>query len=229
MNENTNQISDETTSDPTSATEAQAPRRAAFATRRRRVVTAASAVAVVAAGLGGYALHQHGVQAGEARADRVATTEWEALQARGDARVEAAKRESRLPDYMRVGAGVTAAEGKLFAWTDTVSGCRFIRTPSGAIHWDVGPTDLREVTGELPTKGCHGTGETVPGVNGVPIPAPAIVTDHVTVGGECVRVLRIGGQLYTLPDRDGDGPLQLAPAEAAEAVTGCRVDPDPNR
>lgn len=54
---------------------------------------------------------------------------------------------------------------------------------------------------------------------------PAVVTDRVTVGGECVRVLRVGGRLYLLPDRDGTGPLEPAPAEAAKAVTGCRVDP----
>lgn len=72
-------------------------------------------------------------------------------------------------------------------------------------------------------------GEVVPGVNGVPIPPPVIVTDRVTADGECMRVLRVGGQLYTLPERDGDGPLELAPVEASTAVTGCRVDPDPNR
>lgn len=55
--------------------------------------------------------------------------------------------------------------------------------------------------------------------------SPAAVTDRVTVGDRCVRVLRIGGELYTLPDRDGDGPLELAPVEAATAVTGCRIDP----
>lgn len=54
---------------------------------------------------------------------------------------------------------------------------------------------------------------------------PAAVTDRVTVGDKCVRVLRIDGQLYTLPDRDGAGPLEPAPAEASTAVTGCRVDP----
>lgn len=58
---------------------------------------------------------------------------------------------------------------------------------------------------------------------------PTAVTDRVTVDGKCVRVLRVGGQLYTLPDRDGDGALEPAPAEATTAVTGCRVDPDPNR
>lgn len=54
---------------------------------------------------------------------------------------------------------------------------------------------------------------------------PAAVTDRVTVGGECVRVLRVDGRTYTLPENDGGGPLQLAPAEATKAVTGCRVDP----
>ncbi len=54
---------------------------------------------------------------------------------------------------------------------------------------------------------------------------PAAVTDRVTIGDHCVRVLRVGGQLYTLPENDGGGPLQLAPAEAASAVTGCRIDP----
>lgn len=218
MNENTNQISNET------SPEAQAPRRAPFA-KRRAALTLAGAVTIAAISVGAYALHERGVQAGQDRADRVAMTEWEALQARGDARVEAAKKEQRLPDYMRAAAGVTAAEGKLFAWTDAASGCRFIRTPEGAIHWDVDPMDLREVTGELPTKGCRGTGETVPGVNGAPFPAPVIVTDRVTLGGECVRVLRVDGRLYTLPDRDGDGALQLAPDEASKAVTGCRTDP----
>jgi len=218
MNENTNQISNETTP------EAQAPRRAPFA-KRRAALTLAGAATIATISIAGYALHQHGVQAGEARDDRVAMTEWEALQARGDARVEAAKRESRLPDYMRVGAGVTAAEGKLFAWTDSGTGCRFIRTPEGSIHWDVGPMDLREVTGELPAKGCRGTGETVPGVNGAPFPAPVVVTDRVTVGERCVRVLRVDGQLYLLPENDGTGALKLAPAEAASAVTGRRTDP----
>lgn len=55
--------------------------------------------------------------------------------------------------------------------------------------------------------------------------SPAAVTDRVTVGGECVRVLRVDGRTYALPDNDGTGPLQLAPAEAATAVTGCRTDP----
>lgn len=54
---------------------------------------------------------------------------------------------------------------------------------------------------------------------------PAAVTDRVTVGGKCVRVLRVEGQLYLLPENDGDGALQAAPAEAAKAVTGCRIDP----
>lgn len=54
---------------------------------------------------------------------------------------------------------------------------------------------------------------------------PAAVTDRVTTGGKCVRVLRVNGRTYVLPDRDGDGPLQAAPAEAATAVTGCRTDP----
>ncbi|MFN6549515.1 hypothetical protein ACP6C7_04035 [Mycolicibacterium septicum] len=58
---------------------------------------------------------------------------------------------------------------------------------------------------------------------------PAAVTDRVTVGDRCVRVLNVDGRLYLLPDRDGDGPLEPAPAEAARAVTGCRTDPDPNR
>lgn len=55
--------------------------------------------------------------------------------------------------------------------------------------------------------------------------APAAVTDRVTVGGECVRVLRVDGRTYTLPENDGTGPLQAAPAEATTAVTGCRTDP----
>lgn len=54
---------------------------------------------------------------------------------------------------------------------------------------------------------------------------PAAITDRVSVGGKCVRVLRVDGQLYLLPDRDGTGPLEPAPAEASTAVTGCRVDP----
>ncbi|OLT79707.1 hypothetical protein BKG58_19965 [Mycobacteroides abscessus subsp. abscessus] len=54
---------------------------------------------------------------------------------------------------------------------------------------------------------------------------PAAVTDRVSVGGECVRVLRVDGRTYVLPDRDGDGALEPAPAEATTAVTGCRVDP----
>lgn len=54
---------------------------------------------------------------------------------------------------------------------------------------------------------------------------PAVVTDRVSVGGECVRVLRVDGKTYLVPDRDGGGPLQAAPAEAAEAVTGCRPAP----
>ncbi|QZT56246.1 hypothetical protein [Mycolicibacterium austroafricanum] len=54
---------------------------------------------------------------------------------------------------------------------------------------------------------------------------PAVVTDRVTVGGECVRVLRVDGRTYALPENDGTGPLQAAPAEATKAVTGCRVDP----
>ncbi|MBF6387100.1 hypothetical protein IU444_23525 [Nocardia farcinica] len=53
---------------------------------------------------------------------------------------------------------------------------------------------------------------------------PAVVTDRVSVGGECVRVLRVDGRTYALPDRDGDGELEPAPAEATTAVTGCRVD-----
>ncbi|OBK09603.1 hypothetical protein A5637_29240 [Mycolicibacterium fortuitum] len=55
--------------------------------------------------------------------------------------------------------------------------------------------------------------------------SPAAVTDRVTVGGECVRVLRVDGKTYLVPDTDGTGPLQAAPAEATEAVTGCRIDP----
>ena len=55
--------------------------------------------------------------------------------------------------------------------------------------------------------------------------SPTVVTDRVTIGGECVRVLRVDGRTYALPDNDGTGPLQLAPAEAATAVTGCRTDP----
>lgn len=180
MNENTNQISDESVPDPTTATEPQKPHRAAFVTRRGALALA-GAVTIAAVGIGGYALHQQGVQTGQARADRIAMTEMQALQARGDARVEAAKRESRLPDYMRIGAGVVAAEGKLFAWTDAVSGCRFIRTPEGAIHWDVGPMDLREVTGELPTKGCRETaptaGEVVPGVHPGDTSGPTTATN----------------------------------------------------
>lgn len=54
---------------------------------------------------------------------------------------------------------------------------------------------------------------------------PAAVTDRVTIGDHCVRVLRVDGRTYALPDRDGDGALELAPAEATTAVTGCRVDP----
>ncbi|OBB53113.1 hypothetical protein [Mycolicibacterium fortuitum] len=54
---------------------------------------------------------------------------------------------------------------------------------------------------------------------------PAAVTDRVTIGDQCTRVLRVDGQLYTLPENDGGGPLQLAPAEAASAVTGCRPAP----
>lgn len=54
---------------------------------------------------------------------------------------------------------------------------------------------------------------------------PSAVTDRVTVGGECVRVLRVDGKLYLLPENDGTGPLQAAPAEATTAVTGCRTDP----
>lgn len=56
--------------------------------------------------------------------------------------------------------------------------------------------------------------------------SPAAVTDRVTVDGKCMRVLRVGGRTYALPENDGGGPLQLAPAEATEAVTGCRVDPN---
>ncbi|WP_124712885.1 hypothetical protein [Mycolicibacterium nivoides] len=59
--------------------------------------------------------------------------------------------------------------------------------------------------------------------------SPAVVTDRVSVGDRCVRVLRVDGRMYLLPDRDGDGALEPAPAEATTAVTGCRVDPDPNR
>ncbi|EUA41834.1 hypothetical protein MAHJHV65_38280 [Mycobacterium avium subsp. hominissuis] len=55
--------------------------------------------------------------------------------------------------------------------------------------------------------------------------SPTAVTDRVAVGGECVRVLRVDGRTYALPDNDGTGPLQLAPDEAATAVTGCRTDP----
>ncbi|WP_100522462.1 hypothetical protein [Mycobacteroides abscessus] len=54
---------------------------------------------------------------------------------------------------------------------------------------------------------------------------PAVVTDRVSVGDRCVRVLRVDGRTYALPENDGDGPLQAAPAEATTAVTGCRVDP----
>lgn len=55
--------------------------------------------------------------------------------------------------------------------------------------------------------------------------SPAAVTDRVTVGGACVRVLRVDGKTYLVPDTDGTGPLQAAPAEATTAVTGCRTDP----
>ncbi len=79
-------------------------------------------------------------------------------------------------------------------------------------------------TGTDPVSAAR-VGETIPGVDGAPFPAPVIVTDRVTIGGECVRVLRVDGRLYTLPDRDGDGALQLAPDEASKAVTGCRIDP----
>ncbi|AMU49392.1 MULTISPECIES: hypothetical protein [Mycobacteriaceae] len=54
---------------------------------------------------------------------------------------------------------------------------------------------------------------------------PTVITDRVTVGDHCVRVLRVDGRLYTLPDNDGTGPLELAPAGASTAVTGCRTDP----
>ncbi|GAB19447.1 hypothetical protein GOEFS_086_00160 [Gordonia effusa NBRC 100432] len=54
---------------------------------------------------------------------------------------------------------------------------------------------------------------------------PAAVTDRVSVGDRCVRVLRVDGRTYVLPNRDGDGALEPAPAEATTAVTGCRVDP----
>ncbi|SKE70812.1 Uncharacterised protein [Mycobacteroides abscessus subsp. massiliense] len=54
---------------------------------------------------------------------------------------------------------------------------------------------------------------------------PAVITDRVSVDGKCVRVLRVDGRTYALSDRDGDGPLQAAQAEATTAVTGCRADP----
>ncbi|UQE74034.1 hypothetical protein MYK68_15000 [Gordonia sp. PP30] len=54
---------------------------------------------------------------------------------------------------------------------------------------------------------------------------PAVVTDRVSVGVRCVRVLRVDGRTYALPENDGTGALEPAPAEATKAVTGCRVDP----
>ncbi|WP_170092306.1 hypothetical protein [Mycobacteroides abscessus] len=54
---------------------------------------------------------------------------------------------------------------------------------------------------------------------------PTAVTDRVTVGGKCTRLIRVDGRMYLLPDNDGTGPLELAPAEAATALTGCRTDP----
>ncbi|RFZ20347.1 hypothetical protein VIMS_00998 [Mycobacterium marinum] len=54
---------------------------------------------------------------------------------------------------------------------------------------------------------------------------PAVITDRVSVGDRCVRVLRVDGRTYALPDNDGTGALEPAPAEATKAVTGCRVDP----
>ncbi len=116
--------------------------------------------------------------------------------------------------YKKLIGGGLAAAGVV---TVALTGC----TSTGT---DPGAAPSSRATVSAPT-----LGEVVPGVNGVPIPPPVVVTDRVTVDGECVRVLRIGGQLYALPERDGDGPLELAPVEAATAVTGCRVDPDPNR
>lgn len=76
------------------------------------------------------------------------------------------------------------------------------------------------VPGEQQLRRVDGVGDTC---------SPVVVTDRVSVGDRCVRVLRVDGRMYLLPDRDGDGALEPAPAEATTAVTGCRVDPDPNR
>lgn len=131
--------------------------------KRHNLIAAAAVLAVLGVGIGGYALHQtgvaqgqkQGVQQGEARSQQVAMTELQALQIRGDARVAEARRETRIPGYMRAAAGVTAAENKLFGWADEGTGCRFIRTPEGRIFQDVGPMDLREVLDGLPTQSCR--------------------------------------------------------------------------
>lgn len=181
-------------------------------TKRRRTIIAAASVALVT--VGGYALHQQGVQAGQARADHAAMTELQALQIRGDARFAAAGRETRIPDYMRAVAGVTAAENKLFGWTAPDTGCRFIRTPEGRVFLDTGSVDLREVLDGLPTQGCPAQ-----------LPAAATpVIDQATVNGECATVLSISGTTWALPPGAAVGhPEKVDPKTVSQS--GCRPAP----
>ncbi|RIS02780.1 hypothetical protein D2E70_16375 [Mycobacteroides abscessus] len=181
-------------------------------TKRRRTVIAAASIALVVTA-GGYALHQQGVQAGQSRADDAAMTELQALQIRGDARFAAAGRETRIPDYMRTAAGVTAAENKLFGWTAPDTGCRFVRTPEGRIFQDAGSTDLREVLDGLPTQGCQ---------------AAAPMVDQVSVEGRpgCTTVVRVGGVQWALPPDRVAGEMQkLNPVDTGQS--GCREAPPP--
>ncbi|MDO2981361.1 MULTISPECIES: hypothetical protein [Mycobacteriaceae] len=181
-------------------------------TKRRRTIIAAASIALVVTA-GGYALHQQGVHTGQTRADHAAMTELQALQIRGDARSAAARRETRIPDYMRAAAGVTAAENKLFGWTAPDTGCRFIRTPEGRIFQDAGSVDLREVLDELPTQSCQTAAPTV---------------DQVSVGGRpgCTTVVRVGGVQWALPPDHVAGEMQkLNPGDTGQS--GCREAPTP--
>ncbi len=186
----------------------------AESTKRRRTILAAGAtLALLGVTAGGYALHQHGVHAGQARADQAAMTELQALQIRGDARFAAAGRETRIPDYMRAAAGVTAAENKLFGWTAPDTGCRFIRTPEGRIFQDAGSVDLREVLDGLPTQGCQAAAPTV---------------DQVSVDGRpgCTTGVRGGGVQWALPPDRVAGEMQkLNPGDTGQS--GCREAPTP--
>ncbi|MGV0747186.1 hypothetical protein [Mycolicibacter minnesotensis] len=102
-----------------------------------------------------------------------------------------------------------------------------VAPPAAAAHRMVGPECQLSVVGfDGRTWSAAPGDQQLRPVDGVgDACTPAAVTDRVTIGDQCTRVLRVDGQLYTLPENDGGGALEPAPAEATTAVTGCRVDP----